>query len=140
MATAAEARRALATPRVREDRDVPPVRRGASQSRQRTAEHSRLSRTVMVFIVCLTVLAAGRVALSCAVVQKTLQTDAITRQARQVSAENAHLAVNLAQLSSPAHIRWVAERELGFVEVDPDNVHYLRAPRADAVAQRGSSD
>jgi hypothetical protein len=90
----------------------------------------------MLFIVCLTALAVGRVALSFAVVQKTLQTDAVARQARQVSSENARLAEDLAELSSPVHIRRVAERELGLV--DPDHVRHLKAPRAGAPAKGGA--
>ena len=52
-------------------------RRGAAR---RSAP--RFMRTFVVFVVCLTVLAVGRVALSFAVVQKTLQTDAVVHEQR----------------------------------------------------------
>jgi len=136
VATAAQARRATARPRPHDDRDAAPAPRRAPQPRSRLATRSAVGRTVMVFVVCLTVLAVGRVALSFAVVQKTLQTDAIARQERQVSAENSRLAEELAQLSSSVRIRWVAEHELGLV--DPDHVRYLRVKTADGPAKGGA--
>ena len=62
-------------------------------------------RTFIVFVGCLTVLAVGRVALSFAVVQKTLQTEAIVREERRVSDQNAQLQEKVAQLASPVRIR-----------------------------------
>ena len=66
-------------------------------------------------------------ALSFAVVQKTLQTDAIARQDRQVSADNARLQEELAQASSSVNITNLAQHELGLV--DTAYVRYLTAPR-----------
>jgi cell division protein FtsL len=137
MATAAQARRATVKPRPYEERLAPPAPRRATQPRRRAVSRAGVSRMAMVFIICLTALAVGRVALSFAVVQKTLQTDAIARQERQVSADNARLSENLAQLSSAVHIRWVAEHELGLV--DPDHVSYLKAPHAASLAKDGAS-
>ncbi len=136
MATAAEARRATLKPRPYDERDALPAPRRAPQARRRAASRPGVNRVVVVFIVVLTVLAVGRVALSFAVVQKTLQTDAVARQARQVSADNARLAEDLAQLSSAVHIRWVAEHELGLV--DADHWRTLKAPRASAGAKGGA--
>jgi cell division protein FtsL len=73
-------------------------------------------RTFIVFVGCLTVLAVGRVALSFAVVQKTLQTDAIVREERQISDKNAQLQEKVAQLSSTPRIRHIAETQLGLVD------------------------
>ncbi|HEY5387576.1 MAG TPA: hypothetical protein VIL79_06705 [Thermoleophilia bacterium] len=81
-------------------------------------------RVFVVFTVCLTVLAVGRVALSFAVVQKSLQTDAIAREEGRVSAANAQLAEELAQLSSTVRIRHIAENQLGLV--DATHVQYLK--------------
>ena len=75
-------------------------------------------RTFVVFVGCLTVLAVGRVALSFAVVQKTLQTDAIVREERQISDKNAQLQEQVAQLSSTPRIRHIAETQLGLVDAD----------------------
>jgi cell division protein FtsL len=72
-------------------------------------------RTFVIFVACLTVLAVGRVALSFAVVQKTLQTDAIVREERRVSDKNGELQEEVARLSSTARIRHIAESELGLV-------------------------
>ena len=138
MATAAEARRAAARPRPDDERDPLPAPCRAPQARRRAAHRAGVNRLVVVFVVCLTVLAVGRVALSFAVVQKTLQTDAVAKQARQVSADNARLAEDLAQLSSAVHIRWMAERELGLVDADLEHVRYLKAPRAGAAAKGGA--
>ncbi len=131
MAAAAQARRAEASPR-RHDEEQPrpprPAAYRAPQARARAAQRSRLMRLFVVFVVCLTALAVGRVALSFAVVQKTLQTDALAREERRVSAENAQLSEQLAQLGSSVNIRRIAEHQLGLV--DPTHVLYLKAPKA----------
>ena len=126
MAAAAQARRAVAVPRPGEQTERRPPRpavRRAPQARRRAAQRARLTRAFVVFIACLTVLAVGRVALSFAVVQKSLQTDAIVRQERNVSAANAQLAETVAQLASTVRIRHLAQTQLGLV--DPTHVQYL---------------
>jgi cell division protein FtsL len=72
-------------------------------------------RTFVIFMGCLTLLAVGRVALSFAVVQKTLQTDAIVREERRISDKNDQLEGQLAQLASPVRIQHIAETQLGLV-------------------------
>ena len=93
MAAAAQARQATVAPRRTEDTEhrPPPAARRAPQARQRAAQRARLMRLFVVFVVCLTVLAVGRVALSFAVVQKSLQTDAVTREVGRLSAQNQRL-------------------------------------------------
>jgi cell division protein FtsL len=137
MAAAAQARQAVAAPR-RWDEDAArtaarPAPRRAPQARARAAQRARFTRAFVVFVVCLTVLAVGRVALSFAVVQKSLQTDAIAREERRVSAENAQLSEELAQLSSTVRIRHIAERQLGLV--DPTHVLYLKVHRTAVMAK-----
>ena len=61
-------------------------------------------------------LAVGRVALSFAVVQKTLQTDAVVREQRLVSARNDQLEGTLADLGSTLRIRHIAQSQLGLVD------------------------
>jgi len=129
MAAAAQARQARPAPRPRDDaaRTVTrPTARRAPQARARAARRARVTRVFVVFAVCLTVLAVGRVALSFAVVQKSLQTDSIAREEHRVSAENAQLAEELAQLGSTIRIRHIAENELGLVDVDARNVEFLK--------------
>lgn len=73
-------------------------------------------RTFVVFVAVLTVLAVGRVALSFAVVQKTLQTEAIVREERRITAKNDQLREEVARLSSTSRIRHIAENDLGLVD------------------------
>lgn len=87
----------------------------APRTRARAAQRSRLMRTFVIFVGCLTLLAVGRVALSFAVVQKTLQTDAIVREERRISDQNDQLEGKLADLGSPVRIQHIAETELGLV-------------------------
>ena len=140
MAAAAQARRAVAAPR----RQAPPERvqarpaaRRAPQARRHAAPRASLTRVFVIFVICLTVLAVGRVSLSFAVVQKTLQTAAVVREERALSAENARLVEELAQMSSTVSIRRIAETQLGLI--DADHVLYLRVAkgaRFAKVAQR----
>ena len=139
MAASAAARRAVPAPRRREELepDAPrPAARRAPQTRARAARRGATMRVFVVFVVCFTALAVGRVALSFAVVQKTLQTDAVARQQRQVSAENARLAEDLAQRSSAVSIRSIAERQLGLV--DADHVQYLKVAHRPGSSRGGT--
>ena len=140
MAAAAQVRRAAAAPRPQEEparAQARPAARRAPQARARAAQRARLTRVFVIFVTCLTVLAVGRVALSFAVVQKTVQTAAVVREERRLSSENAQLAETLAQLGSTVRIRHIAETQLGLVDADGWKV--LRVPkgaRFAGVAQR----
>jgi cell division protein FtsL len=136
MAAAAQARRAEAAPRRQEQPERVPARpatRRAPQARRRAAQRARLTRVFVIFVICLTVLAVGRVSLSFAVVQKTLQTEAVVRQERTLSAENARLVEKLAQMGSTVRIRHIAETQLGLV--DADHVQYLRVAKGAHLAK-----
>jgi len=117
----------------RDDERLRAVAYRAPRSRRRAAQRSRLMRAFIVFVVCLTVLAVGRVALSFAVVQKSIQTDALVREERRLTAENARLEEDFAQLGSTVRIRHIAETQLGLV--DASHVRYLRAGRSGSVAE-----
>ena len=130
----------LATRRARYDdraRGEPAAYR-APQARRRAAQRARLTRVFVVFVICLTVLAVGRVSLSFAVVQKSLQTDAVVREERRVSALNDKHREEVAQLASTLRIRHIAETQLGLV--DATHVKYLkplkRGPVAEVAANR----
>ena len=136
MAAAAQARRAEAVPR----RDEEPERtlartavRRAPQTRRRAAQRARLTRLFVVFVICLTMLAVGRVALSFAVVQKSVQTAAVVREERALSSANAQLAEELAQLGSTVRIRHIAESQLGLI--DADHVQYLKVAKSARLAK-----
>ena len=134
MAAAAHARRAAVAPSRDEDTgryEPRPATRRMPRTRRRAIQRSRFTRAFVIFVVCLTLLAVGRVALSFAVVQKTIATDAVVREQRALTAENAQLQEDLAQLGSTVRIRHIAEKRLGLV--DADHVLYLR------VAKQGQS-
>ena len=141
MATAAQARQAATVPRRRQDAERLPARpaaRRAPQARQRAAQRARLTRLFVVFVICLTVLAVGRVALSFAVVQKSLQTDALAREVGRLSAENQHLQETVANQGSSVNIREVAVKQLGLVEFGraPVYLNVHRSTTATQVAER----
>ena len=136
MAAAAQARRAAEAPRRQEPPErtqARPAARRAPQARARAAQRARLTRVFVIFVICLTVLAVGRVALSFAVVQKTVQTAAVVREERALSSENAQLAETLAQLGSTVRIRHIAETQLGLV--DADHVQYLKVAKGARLAK-----
>ena len=140
MAAAAQARQATVAPRRTEDTEhrPPPAARRAPQARQRAAQRARLMRLFVVFVVCLTVLAVGRVALSFAVVQKSLQTDAVTREVGRLSAQNQRLQEIVANQGSSVNIRKIAEKQLGLVV--PAHVQYLKVHRTATTAQVAERD
>ncbi len=95
--------------------DVPVPAPRVSQARRRAARRARLMRALVVFVACLAMLSVGRVALSFAVVQKTLHTEAVVSEQRRLSARNDELREEVAQLSSTVRISRIAESELGLV-------------------------
>ena len=117
-AAARHARAAAPAPRYEQDaRDAAPAYAyRAPRTRKRAAQRSRLTRAFVAFVIVLTFLAVGRVALSFAVVQKTLQTDAVVREQRLVSARNDQLEGTLADLGSTLRIRHIAQSQLGLVD------------------------
>lgn len=131
MAASAQAGRSTERARQRSD-SLEPLPRPRSRTRPRTVCQSRLLRAFIVFVLCLAVLAAGRVAMSFAVVQKTLATDAVACEERRLAAENAQLAEQLAHLGSTVRIRSVAQKKLGLV--DASHVEYVAVTKGQAGA------
>jgi hypothetical protein len=121
MAAASHARAAAPAPRYERDarEDAPVYAYRAPHTRRHARQRSRLMRTFVVFVVVLTALAVGRVALSFAVVQKTLQTDALVREQRLVSDKNAQLQGTLADRGSTLRIHHIAQSQLGLVDAGP---------------------
>ena len=87
-------------------------------AKAQAAARARAVRWFFVFAACFAVLAVGRVALSFAVVQKSLQTDAVQTQARALEAENATLQAEVTRLGSSARVRAVAQSQLGLVQAE----------------------
>jgi cell division protein FtsB len=126
MAAAASARaRSLPAPARHDDERRPggaPQRRPASApavGRRPRRRLQALPTRLVVFGVLLAILATGRVALSFAVVQKNLQTDAVARQFHVVQAQNQQLAETAANLSSALAVRNVAMTRYHLI-VPPD--------------------
>jgi cell division protein FtsL len=134
-AAARHVRRTAAAPRYDDEArvDTPVYAYRAPRTRRRAAQRSRLTRAFIIFVTCLTLLAVGRVALSFAVVQKSLQTDAVVREERRLSAENGELREKVAQLASPVNIRRIAESQLGLV--DTTHVVYLKPLKRGTLAE-----
>jgi hypothetical protein len=109
----------------------------APHTRKRAEHRSRLTRAFVIFVGCLTLLAVGRVALSFAVVQKTLQTDAVVREERRISALNDEREGDLAKLASPVRIRHLAETQLGLV--DAGHVSYPEPLLPKTASERASA-
>ncbi len=123
MAAAARQARATALAPRYEEEARPTSAYRAPHTRRKAAQRSRLMRTFVIFVACLTLLAVGRVALSFAVVQKSLQTDAIVRQERRVTALNDRREEKVANLASTPRIRHIATAQLGLV--DPTDCVYV---------------
>jgi len=114
MPAAGASARSLPAPARRETErrlvDAPQRRPAAAALAPRPRRHSLPAR-LLVFGMLLAVLAVGRVALSFAVVQKNLQTDAVARQYRALDAQNQQLAETAAGLSSALAVRNVAVKK-----------------------------
>jgi cell division protein FtsB len=95
----------------------------APRRRSRPQARARLSWRLGAVLVCVALLGIGRVALSFAVVQKSLQTDAVVRAQGQLASENQSLSEEVARLSSSIRIHNVALNRLGLVAAT--NVQYL---------------
>ena len=140
MAAVAQRARGAAAPRYDDDLYEAPSHAAyrAPRTRRRAAQRTRLTRAFVVFVACLTVLAVGRVALSFAVVQKSLQTDAVTREVGRLSAQNQRLQEIVANQGSSVNIRKIAEKQLGLVV--PAHVQYLKVHRTATAAQVAERD
>lgn len=119
-----------------EPRVVRPRRTPARAVRLQPAARARMVRLFFVFVVCLAALGVGRVALSFAVVQKSLQTDAVKIEQRRFEAENADLTAAVTRLSSTTRIRAIAESQLGLIPAQ--RPVYLRVKAAGTRAPGGA--
>jgi cell division protein FtsL len=104
--------------------------RPARAARARSARRARakLPAMLLVFVVCLALLAVMRISLSFAVVQKNLATTRVVNERRALAAENSRLAEETATLSSTLRVRDLAVDELHLVPTG--TVLYVRAPIA----------
>lgn len=95
----------------------------APQRRSRLQARARLPWRLIVLLACVALLGVGRVTLSFAVIQKSLQTGKVVREQGRLASENESLSAGVAHLSSSIRIHNVALNRLGLVAAK--NVQYL---------------
>ena len=133
MAGAVAARRETAQPYEDERRQLAPVPPRRPRRRPLPSGRPSTATWVIVFAVVVALLAVGRVTLSFAVVQKSLQTDAVVHQQRSVVTENAALAEQVAELSAAARVRARAVHDYHLVQAD--DVRYVPSPARSTTAR-----
>ena len=119
----------------REPRLRPVPGRGRRPASSRARLQTRLAQRLIIFGVCVALLAVGRVALTFAVVQKNLQTNAVVHQQTALSNDNARLAEQVASQGSTARVHRLAVDRYGLVTAV--DVRYLTVHSGSATSSRG---
>jgi hypothetical protein len=96
---------------------------GRRRPRRSVGLPSKLATRVILFGVCVALLAVGRVALTFAVVQKNMETSSIIRQQRTLRDDNMSLAALVAQQSGSSKVQRLA-KTYGLVPPDAP-AHFL---------------
>jgi hypothetical protein len=115
-AQAARRQTARALPEEEKQR-LRPVPGRRPRSRPSVGLHSRLATRLIVFGVCVALLAVGRVALTFAVVQKSMETSSVIKQERALRDDNMSLAALVAQQNGSSKVQSLAKK-LGYVPGD----------------------
>jgi cell division protein FtsL len=110
-----------------EEASPQPARARRPRSARRRAR-AKLPAMLLVFVVCLALLAVVRISLSFAVVQKNLATTRVVNEQRALATENSRFAEETATLSSTLRVRNLAVDELHLAP--SGTVLYVRAPAA----------
>ncbi len=79
----------------------------------------------VVWIVCVTALLAGVVALNVAVLRLNVELDELAREKQELRAGNNELASRLASVEASGRIQTLARRQLGLVPAEPDQTTYV---------------
>jgi len=108
----------------------------APQPRALSGARAKLPRGLIAVVACLALLAVGRVSLSFAVVQESLQTNAVIAQERDLAAENAHLGELVAGLSGTDRIHRTAISKLNLEVAENPVFLTVRPSAAREVASR----
>lgn len=104
----------------------------ARSTRSRPARRPSAQRRVtggVLWIVVLTVLLAGVVALNVAVLRLNMTLDRLGRERAQLRADTAGLQSQLSSAAATGRIEAVAVRRLGYVPATPDQTTYVRLRR-----------
>jgi cell division protein FtsL len=83
--------------------------------------------TGIAWILVLTLLLTGVVAVNVAVLRQNVQLDRLGAESAQLTAENAQLQSSLSLLQSAPRVERLA-RQLGLVQADPEHTTYLQLP------------
>ena len=105
-----------------------PKPRAAPRARRRPAR-SRGVAGGIVWIVFVTALLAGVVALNVAVLRLNVQLDNLAREKHELRASNNELASRLAAVEASGRIQALARKRLGLIPAEPDQATYLTLER-----------
>jgi len=103
---------------------VPRANNGARPRRTRPARATGVAGGV-VWIVFVTALLGGVVALNVAVLRLNVQLDGLAREKQELRAGNNELASRLAGLEASGRIQALARTQLGLVPAEPDQMTYI---------------
>jgi cell division protein FtsL len=106
-----------------------PKPRAARGPHARRPARSRGVAGGIVWIVFVTALLAGVVALNVAVLRLNVQLDDLAREKHELRASNNELASRLAAVEASGRIQALARTRLGLVPAEPDQATYLTLER-----------
>jgi cell division protein FtsL len=107
---------------VRRAKQARPKPRAASK---RKPARSRGVASGVVWIVFVTALLAGVVALNVAVLRLNVELDGLAREKQELRAENNELASRLAAVEASGRIETLARNRLGLVPAQPEQTTYI---------------
>ena len=115
-----------------------PARKTAPRRQTRVAPRPSPRRAVrskgvaggVVWIVFVTALLAGVVALNVAVLQLNVKLDSLAREKHELRAGNNELASRLASTEASGRIQALARKRLGLVPAEPDQTTYVTLERS----------
>jgi cell division protein FtsL len=107
-----------------------PVRKQPQRAKPRAVGKRRPARSKsvaggIVWIVCVTALLAGVVALNVAVLRLNVNLDDLAREKQELRADNNELASRLAGMEASGRIQSLAQTRLGLVPAEPDQTTYI---------------
>jgi cell division protein FtsL len=105
---------------------------GVRPTRSRRTRRATARRPVtggVLWIVVLTILLAGVVALNVAVLRLNMTLDRLGRERAQLRADTAGLQSQLSSAAATGRIEAVAVKRLGYVPATPDSTTYVRLGR-----------
>jgi cell division protein FtsL len=107
-----------------------PLRKQPQPAKPRTVGKRRPARSKgvaggIVWIVFVTALLGGVVALNVAVLRLNVQLDGLAREKQELRADNNDLASRLAGMEASGRIQGLAQTRLGLIPAEPDQTTYI---------------